>query len=88
MLASRGILYAPDFIVNAGGLINVALELTGYDRELAVARIAGIEAVLARILTHAEQAAVTPLAAAIELANERIAGAQRQGDQRNGWAMS
>jgi leucine dehydrogenase len=88
MLAARGILYAPDFIVNAGGLINVALELTGYDRELAVARIAGIEAVLARILTHAEQAAVTPLAAAIELANERTGGARRQGDQRNGWAMS
>jgi leucine dehydrogenase len=88
ILAARGILYAPDFIVNSGGLMSVALELTGYDREIALARSADIETVLGRILTHAEQAVVTPLAAAIELARVRIAGARRQGNRQNGWAMS
>jgi len=74
-LAAREILYAPDFIVNSGGLINVSLELTGYDRELAAERVAGIEGVLDQVLLHAERASITPLAAAIELARERLAAA-------------
>jgi leucine dehydrogenase len=73
VLAARGILYAPDFIVNSGGLINVAMELTGYDRELALERIRGIEDVLGAILDHAAAAGVTPLAAAAALATDRIA---------------
>jgi leucine dehydrogenase len=73
VLATRGILYAPDFIVNSGGLINVSLELTGYDRELALTRADAIESVLGSILEHAESAEITPLAAAVELATERIA---------------
>jgi len=71
-LAARGILYAPDFIVNAGGLINVALELEGYDRERALAGARGIEDVMRRILTTAEAAGTTPLAAAYELACRRL----------------
>jgi leucine dehydrogenase len=74
-LADRGILYAPDFIVNSGGLINVALELTAYDRELAFDRVRDIQGVLARILAHSEQASVTPLAAALTLASEWLATA-------------
>jgi leucine dehydrogenase len=77
VLDARGILYAPDFIVNSGGLINVALELTGYDRELAAGRAAAIETVLDGILDRAERASITPLAAALEVANERIAAAER-----------
>jgi leucine dehydrogenase len=75
LLAARGILYAPDFIANAGGLINVALELEGYDRELAQSRIDGIELVLGEILDHSSSASTTPLAAAEELARRRIAAA-------------
>ncbi len=75
MLAARGILYAPDFIANAGGLINVALELTGYDRELALGRIAGIENVLANVLDHAEHSGATPLAAALALGEGVVAEA-------------
>jgi leucine dehydrogenase len=83
-LAARGILYAPDFIVNAGGLINVALELTGYDLGLATRRAADIEAVLGRVLLAARQAAVTPLAAAQELAERRLAAARsRRPDERD-----
>jgi len=73
VLAARGVLYAPDFIVNSGGLINVALELTGYDRERALTRIRQIEDVLGAILDHASCSGATPLAAAVQLANERIA---------------
>ena len=35
-LLDKGILYAPDFLINAGGLINVYSELNGYDREKAI----------------------------------------------------
>jgi leucine dehydrogenase len=73
VLAERGVLYAPDFIVNSGGLINVAMELTGYDRDRALERIGQIEVVLGSILDHAAAAGVTPLAAAVELATARIA---------------
>ncbi|MEA2266297.1 MAG: leucine dehydrogenase [Solirubrobacteraceae bacterium] len=80
-LAARGILYAPDFIVNAGGLINVALELTGYDLGLATRRAADIEGVLGRVLLRAREAGQTPLAAARELAADRLAapGLRRAG---------
>ena len=78
-LAGRGILYAPDFIVNAGGLINVALELTGYDVGRASHAADDIEAVLGRVLAAARQAGTTPLAAANALAARRLAeGARAQ----------
>jgi leucine dehydrogenase len=73
VLHARNVLYAPDFIVNSGGLINVSLELTGYDRDVALARVARIEDDLARILEHAERASITPLAAAEELAHAWLA---------------
>jgi leucine dehydrogenase len=73
LLASRGILYAPDFIVNAGGLINVALELSGYDPVLATRRVAEIEQTMNTILDHAESVGLTPLSAARELASQRLA---------------
>jgi leucine dehydrogenase len=74
-LAGRGILYAPDFIVNAAGLINASLELTGYDSEEADRRAAGIETVLAHVLERAGDTGQTPLGAAIELANQRLGAA-------------
>jgi leucine dehydrogenase len=72
-LHARGVLYAPDFIVNAGGLINVSLELTGYDHALALERIARIEDTTSRILEHAEASSITPLAAAEDLAHAWLA---------------
>lgn len=71
-LAARGILYAPDFIVNAGGLINVSLELGTYDPERARSRVAGIEDVTARILAEAQATGATPLAVAHALARRRL----------------
>jgi leucine dehydrogenase len=74
-LAERAILYAPDFVVNAAGLINVSLELTGYDTEEARQRAAQIETVLEGVFARAAQEATTPLQAAVELAQERLAAA-------------
>jgi leucine dehydrogenase len=72
LLAAREILYAPDFIVNAGGLINVYLELSGYDHGRAARGAAGLEGVLGHVLDHASGAGITPLDAANELAERRL----------------
>lgn len=74
-LAARGILFAPDFIVNAGGLINVYRELRGYSAERALELALGIEDTVSRIVASAERRGTTPLAAARELAEERLAAA-------------
>jgi leucine dehydrogenase len=75
-LAERGILYAPDFIVNAAGLINASMELTGYEIEEARRRAEGIEAVLGEILAEAAIAQITPLRAATARARRRLAQAR------------
>jgi leucine dehydrogenase len=75
LLAARGILWAPDFVVNAGGLINIAQELDGYDPALARARVRGIADTLREIFDNAAAIGATPLTAAMELARRRIAGA-------------
>ena len=71
-IAERGVLYAPDFVVNAAGLINASLELTGYDGDEAQRRAAGIERVLAGVFERARAAHETPLQAATALAAERL----------------
>jgi leucine dehydrogenase len=73
LLRARGVLFAPDFIVNAGGVINVSLELTGYDRATAQRRAAELEQVLARVFDRAEREGTTPLHAAYALAGEWLA---------------
>jgi leucine dehydrogenase len=71
-LAAHGILYAPDFIANAGGLINIAVELEGYDETRARRRAAAIEETMGRLLEDADRAGVTPLVAAYRLAQRRL----------------
>jgi glutamate dehydrogenase/leucine dehydrogenase len=73
-LARRGILYAPDFVANAGGLVLVDAELASAGREGARTATRGIEGVVADILTVAEERDITPLAAAYEIAETRLAG--------------
>jgi leucine dehydrogenase len=57
-LRERGILYAPDYVINAGGLINIAEELgpTGYDRGRVLARVQTIGDTLTEVFERAEQA--------------------------------
>ncbi|HEY2601816.1 MAG TPA: Glu/Leu/Phe/Val dehydrogenase dimerization domain-containing protein [Thermoleophilaceae bacterium] len=71
-LAAEGILYAPDFIANAGGIINVSLELNGYEAAKARRGAAGIEQTMRTLLAEADAAGVTPLAAAYRLARRRL----------------
>jgi leucine dehydrogenase len=76
-LAARGILWAPDFVVNAGGIANIAAELEpgGYAPERAEARVRGVAATLRAVLAEAEAAGVTPLTAALARAHRRLAAA-------------
>ena len=77
-LAGRGILYAPDFVVNAGGVIYLDLEAkqVGTSDEI-MARVSNIGDTVGRILDDAAARGVTPLQAAEELAAARLsAGAE------------
>jgi leucine dehydrogenase len=76
-LARKKILYAPDFIANAGGLINVATELDpeGYDPARVRRRVLGIEETIEQVYDEAERARVPPVAAAYALARRRLAEA-------------
>ncbi len=73
-LENRGILYAPDFIANAGGLIGVYAELRGLRRSEVVRLVEGIGATMERVLADAESGGTTPLAAARRLASKRLLG--------------
>lgn len=77
-LAAAGVLYVPDFVANAGGVINIAEEAAhrGYDRDRAFARVAGIEDTVERVLSRAAADGVTPEAAAHRLVEERLAAAR------------
>jgi leucine dehydrogenase len=79
-LAARGILYAPDYIVNAGGLINISVELDerGYDPAEARRRVDGIERTVHEILDEAAAGGGTPLAAADRLARRRLLAAAQE----------
>jgi leucine dehydrogenase len=76
-LAELGILYAPDFVINAGGLINVADELNGYDRERAMTKVEGIYRTLREVFQRARLEGITPSRAAERLAEDRIARVSR-----------
>jgi len=71
-LAARGILYAPDIAINAGGAIAAAFGAGGDEAQLA-ARLVRVPFMLDRIFERAEAEGVTPLAAAERLARERMA---------------
>ena len=71
-LRDLGILYAPDFVINAGGLINVEDELRGYDRARAMKRVEGIYKQLQLIFAMARERNLSTARAAEEHAQERI----------------
>lgn len=76
-LAARGILYAPDYVVNAGGIINVAAEHLGWSPTTARDRIDRIGARLGEVLDLADMEGVAPHAAADRLAQAMIGGKGR-----------
>jgi len=72
LLAARNILWCPDFVANAGGIINIAEELHGYDPAVARRRVRRIGEILHEIFDRADAAGTTPLAAAEDLARARL----------------
>lgn len=74
-LLNRGILYAPDFVINAGGLINISQEVNGlaYSRELALEMTEVIYDTTTKIFDLAQQEGITPHMAAQRVAEKRIA---------------
>jgi leucine dehydrogenase len=75
-LAERGILWAPDFVCNAGGIINICVELEpeGYAPERADARVRAVADTLRTIFDGAESGGITPLRAALALGEQRLVG--------------
>lgn len=72
LLAERGVLYAPDYVVNAGGIINVAGEYLGWTAGEVAQRVDATGARLAAVLDHAAARSVGPHLAADALAREAI----------------
>ena len=71
-LEAKGILYAPDFVINAGGLINVYREIAGWTEERAKRKAQEIYDSILRIFQIAEQQKIPTFVAADRLAEERI----------------
>ncbi|MCB9262972.1 MAG: Glu/Leu/Phe/Val dehydrogenase [Flavobacteriales bacterium] len=72
MLVKKGIIYAPDFLINAGGLINVYSEYTGYNRENALRDTEHIYDTLNSIFKYADANNIHTQAAATALAKKRV----------------
>ncbi|RLC99885.1 MAG: leucine dehydrogenase [Chloroflexi bacterium] len=72
ILRQKKILYAPDYVINAGGLINVANELDGYNRERALKQAMGIYDVILKIFENAEKENISTHQAANQIAEKRI----------------
>lgn len=77
-LLDRGILYAPDYVVNAGGIINVAAEYLGHDNAAVAARVDEIANRIVAIVERAAGEAVSPAVIANRMAEARIPGEQNQ----------
>lgn len=72
MLHEKGILYAPDYVINAGGLMNVADELKGYNEERAMATVATIYDNIAKVYAISKRDGIPSYKAADRMAEERI----------------
>jgi len=78
LMHGRGITYTPDFLVNAGGVIQVSDELHGFDMDRARARTARIFDHTLEVLEAAAADGVSPAVAADQIAERRIAGGGRR----------
>ena len=72
MLVEKGIIYVPDFLINAGGIINIAIELDGYNKERAYSTVAKIYQRTLDIFDLAENEKVHTQLAAMRMAEKRI----------------
>lgn len=72
LLIEKGILYAPDFLINAGGLVNVSAELDGYNRERVMGQVEQIYDRTLEIFQLSETEKIHTQAAAMKIAQRRI----------------
>ncbi|WP_300569600.1 Glu/Leu/Phe/Val dehydrogenase [Flavobacterium sp.] len=72
MLQDKGILYAPDFLINAGGIINVYAEIVGYDMAESMRKTENIYNTTLEIFDYAEANKITTHQAALTIAQNRI----------------
>ena len=80
LLAARGIIYAPDYVLNAGGLIGVAGELDGGSAAQATVLAEQTYEIMGEILETAQAASISPLEAAARRVQERLAAARAARD--------
>jgi len=72
ILQEKGIVYAPDFLINAGGIINVYAELEGYDKKEIMRKTQNIYNTTLEILSNADTNGITTNQAALNIAKSRI----------------
>lgn len=73
----HGIVYVPDFIINAGGVINLSVEVNGYDEDIARERVARIYDTVNEVLATSHKHGIPPHEAADRIAEERLDRARR-----------
>ena len=78
ILMERGILYAPDFLINAGGIISVNSEIAKYDHAETIRRTENIYNTTLEIFDYAVAHKLTPQKAAMALAEIRIANRKKE----------
>ncbi len=83
MLKDRNILYAPDYVINAGGLINVYEELKGYNEQTARRKAMNIERTLSEIFAEAERSGILTHQASDRLAEKRLQDYRHSAHLRN-----
>lgn len=76
-LQGRGIVYAPDYAINSGGLINVAAELDGYNHERVLGKVSQVYNTIASILESSHAEGILPHQAADALAERKLAEAKK-----------
>jgi len=76
-LVDRGITYAPDYVVNAGGIINVSAEYLGEAADVVEARVRAIAPRVVHVLDIAKRDSITPQAAADRIVREKLAAARK-----------
>jgi len=77
ILKEKGIVYAPDFLINAGGIINVYSEIAKYDRNEVIKRTENIYNTTLKIMSESDALGITTHQAALKIAQDRINAAKK-----------
>lgn len=72
VLHEKGIVYAPDYVINSGGVINVAEELVGYNRDRALKKVESIYTILENVFAISREKNIPTSVAANKMAESRI----------------